>query len=225
MALPMTLAMQPPAGAVSKPLDYKHNIQKMKGLLKMKKRVLTGKQFEGFRQKIQKFHSSHGEQNKSTTRHWRRKLNMNQVARKKLTGAKLKKAFGIKLFELCRTRTKKSSPDLFKFYVVSAGHGMVNDHDRATTCRCNFKAPWLHTERTKIEGPSENEKKIVLTGKQFEGFRQKNSKIPLLPWRTKQTNHKTLKAKTEHEPCSQKEINWSKIEKRIQNKTVWNLQD
>ena len=182
MALPMTLAMQPPAGAVSKPLDYKHNIQKMKGLLKMKKRVLTGKQFEGFRQKIQKFNSSHGEQNKSTTRHWRRKLNMNQVARKKLTGAKLKKAFGIKLFELCRTRTKKSSPDLFKFYVVSAGHGMVNDHDRATTCRCNFKAPWLHTERTKIEGPSENEKKNSFNGEtvwRFQTKKFKNSTPPM----------------------------------------------
>ena len=68
-------------------------------------------------------------------------------------------------------------------------------------------------------------KKWALTGKQFEGFREKNSKIPLLPWRTKQINHKTLKEKTEHEPCSQEEINWSKIETRIKNKTVWNLQD
>ena len=67
-------------------------------------------------------------------------------------------------------------------------------------------------------------KKRVLTEKQFEDFRQKNRKIPLRPWRTKQTNHKTLKAKTEHEPCSQGGINWSKIEKSIQNKTVRTLQ-
>ena len=40
---------------------------------------------------------------------------MNHVARKKLTEAKLKKASRIKLFELCKTRTKKSSPDLFNF--------------------------------------------------------------------------------------------------------------
>ena len=66
---------------------------------------------------------------------------------------------------------------------------------------------------------------MSFNGEQFENFRQKISKNPLLPWRTKQRIHKTLKAKTEHEPCSQEEINWSKIEKSVQNKTVWTLQD
>ena len=60
---------------------------------------------------------------------------------------------------------------------------------------------------------------------QFEDFRQKKPKNPIILWRTKQKNRKTLKAKTEHEPCSQEEINWSKFEKSIQNKTVWTLQD
>ena len=119
------------------------------------------------------------------------------VAREKLTEAKLKKAFRMKLSELCKTRTKKSRHELFKFYVISAGHGMANDNDRAIMCRRNFKAPWLQTERTKMKGLLE---KSVLTGKQFEDFRQKNSKLPLLPRRTKQKNHKTPKAKTEHEP-------------------------
>ena len=41
----------------------------------------------------------------------------------------------------------------------------------------------------------------------------------------KAKKHKTLKAKPEHEPCSQEEINWSKIEKIIQKKTVRTLQD
>ena len=41
--------------------------------------------------KIQRFHSSHGEQNKRTTRPQGRKLNMNHVATKKITEAKLKK--------------------------------------------------------------------------------------------------------------------------------------
>ena len=68
-------------------------------------------------------------------------------------------------------------------------------------------------------------KNWVLTGKHVEDFRQKNSKIPLLPWRTKQKNHKTPRLKTEHEPGSHDEINWSKIEKSIQNKIVGNLQD
>ena len=41
----------------------------------------------------------------------------------------------------------------------------------------------------------------------------------------KAKKHKTLKAKPEHEPCSQEEINWSKIEKIIQNETVGTLQN
>ena len=92
---------------------------------------------------------------KKTTRPRRQKLNMNQVAKKKLTEAKLKKAFRIKLLEHCKTRIKKSNPDLLTFYVISGGHDMANEAGRATTCRRNFKAPWLQTERTEIEGPSE----------------------------------------------------------------------
>ena len=34
---------------------------------------------------------------------------------------------------------------------------------------------------------------------------QKNKKIPVLPWRTKQRKHKTPNAKTEHGPCNQEE--------------------
>ena len=49
MIWPMTLAGLPRAGAISKPHDYKQNVQKMNGL--QKKWVLTGKQFEDFRQK------------------------------------------------------------------------------------------------------------------------------------------------------------------------------
>ena len=66
---------------------------------------------------------------------------MNQVAKKKLTEAKLKKAFRIKLLEHCKTRIKKSNPDLLTFYVISGGHDMANEAGRATTCRRNFKAP------------------------------------------------------------------------------------
>ena len=36
---------------------------------------------------------------------------------------------------------------------------------------------------------------------------KKKSKIPVLAWRTKQKKHKTPKAKTEHAPCKQEEIN------------------
>ena len=128
---------------------------------------------------------------------------MNHVARKKLTEANLKKAFRKKLFELCKTRTKKSSPDLFKFYVISASQGMANDNDGATTCRRNFKALLLQTESTRNEGPSE---RMSFDGEQFETFKQKTKKSSHR-LENKKKNHKTLKAKTEHEPCSQDEIN------------------
>ena len=67
------------------------------------------------------------------------------------------KAFRSKLLELCKTRAKESSPDMFNFYVVLAGHDMVTDAGRATTCRRKVKAPWLQTKVQKNEGPSENE--------------------------------------------------------------------
>ena len=85
----------------------------MNGLLK--NWALKGNSLKFSNQKKQKIQSSYGEQNKGATRPWRQKLNMNHVARKKLTESKLKKAFRIKLLELCKTRTKKSSLDLFNF--------------------------------------------------------------------------------------------------------------
>ena len=137
----------------------------------LKKWALTGNNLKFLNQKTKKIQSSYGEQNKRSTRPWRQKLNINHVARKKLTEAKLKKAFRIKLFELCKTRAKKSSPDLFNFYVISAGHDMANDPVSATTCRRNFKASWLQTEHTKNECPSE---KLSFNGELFEIFKPKN---------------------------------------------------
>ena len=85
----------------------------------------------------------------------------------------MKKAFRIKLVEFCKSRTMKSSPDLFHFYVISAGQDMANDAGRATTCRCNFKAPWLQTERTKTEEPSE---KMSFNGETGWRFQTKKTK-------------------------------------------------
>ena len=144
---------------------------------KMSSNGETGWRFQT--KNFQKIHSSHGEQNKRTTRPEGQKLNMNHVARKKLTGAKLEKAFTIKLLELCKTRTKKSSPDLFKFYVLSAGHDMANDAGRASTCRRFFKAAILQTERTKNGGPSA---KMIFngeTGWRFQTKKFKNSTPPM----------------------------------------------
>ena len=134
-------------------ITYRRYKKKTKGLLI--KGALTGNSLKTSNQKNYKIQTSYGYQNKRTTRPWRQKLNMNHVARKKLTEGILKKASRIKLFELCKTRTKKSSPNLFNFYVISPGYDQANDDDRTTTCRRNFKALWLQTDRTKYEGPSE----------------------------------------------------------------------
>ena len=57
--------------------------------------------------------------------------------------------------ELCKTRTKKSSPDLFNFYVVLAGHDMVTVAGRATMCTRNIKAHDFK-QSTRSEGPFED---------------------------------------------------------------------
>ena len=101
---------------------------------------------------------------------------MNHVARNKLTEANLKKAFRIKLFEIRKTRTKKSSPDLFNFYVNSAGYDMANDAGRATTCRRNVKASWLQRERTKNEGSSEKMSFNPETVWKFQAKKNKKSR-------------------------------------------------
>ena len=60
------------------------------------------------------------------------------------------------MLDLCKTRTKKSSHDIFNFYVVLASHDKASDADRATRCRRKFKAPSLQTKCTKNEGTPEN---------------------------------------------------------------------
>ena len=57
-----------------------------------------------------------------------------------------KKAFRSKQLELYKTGTKKSSPDMFNFDVILAGHDMVTDAGKATTCRRKCKAPCLQTK-------------------------------------------------------------------------------
>ena len=121
------------------PMMTNRTFKKLRGFWKNE---FNGDQFEYFKpKKNQKTQSSLGKQNKRTTRPRGQKLNKNHVARKKLTEAKLKKAFRRKLLELCKTRFKTSCSDQFIFYVVLTGHDMVNDTCRATTCGRNFKAP------------------------------------------------------------------------------------
>ena len=83
---------------------------------------------------------------KATTEHGRRKW--------KKTESKLKSSFRNETVGTLKTRSKNPSPDPFNFYVVLAGHDMVTDAGRATTCRHKFKAPLLKTN-TKNERPSQ----------------------------------------------------------------------
>ena len=75
----------------------------------------NGEQFEIFKPKKTKRSNQRMKNKKRTSRPRKQKLNMNHVARNKLTEAKLKKAFRMKLFEFCKTRTKKSRPDMINF--------------------------------------------------------------------------------------------------------------
>ena len=59
------------------------------------------------------------------------------------------------MLELCKTRTKKSSPDMLNFYLAAAARDIVTDNDSPTTCPSKFKAPSLKTN-TKNERSSEN---------------------------------------------------------------------
>ena len=102
---------------------------------------------------------------KGTTRPQRQKVNMNQVARKKKTEAKLKKkSIQIQTVGICKNRSKKSSPDLFNFYVDLAGNDMVTDAGQTTTCRRKFKTPWLQTKVQKMK----DHPKMSLTEKRLK---------------------------------------------------------
>ena len=40
---------------------------------------------------------------------------------------------------------------MLNFYVISTGHGMVNDTDSSTTCRSKFKAPPIKTKLQNVK--------------------------------------------------------------------------
>ena len=133
----MTLAGQFRAGSNSKAHHYQQSVQKNKG--PFENMALTRKQFENFRRK--KTIILDPSKNPSVTPVPQgHQLNIFFVNSniKKLNKTS-KKAFRSKLLELCKTRTKKSSRDMFNFYVILAGHDMVTDAGGATTCRRKIK--------------------------------------------------------------------------------------
>ena len=141
----LTLAGLPRAGTNSKPHHYKWKVQKMKYLLKTL--VLTEKQFEDFLWKkngnilldVSKNPMEHKDR-KSIIWKW-----PVYTVRIKLYKT-WKKAFRVKLLELCKSRARKSRPDTFNFYVVLVGQETLTDAGRATTCGRKFKASSLQTK-------------------------------------------------------------------------------
>ena len=103
---------------------------------------------------------------------WLSPMNRAFISSKNYTKQNLWKAFKSKLLERGKTRTKKSTPDLFNFFAVLAGHDKVSDAGSFTSCRRKFKDALLQTKHTKNERPPENS---VWSGKQFEDFRRKKT--------------------------------------------------
>ena len=73
-------------------------------------------------------------------------------------------AFISKLLKLCKTRAKKSSPDMFNFNVLLAGHYMATDACTTTTCMRKIKP---HDYEQKVQKMKDLSKTWVLKGKQF----------------------------------------------------------
>ena len=140
---------------------------------------------------------------------------MYHVIRTKWTEAKLKKAFRLKLLQLCQTRTKKSSPDLFNFFVALVGHDKVTDADRATSCWRKIKGSWLRTKDQKMKDLP----KISFTEKLFEDFRRKK-KQKFHSWHGEQNkkNHGTRKAKTEFKPT---QVGRNMLKQKWKNYSDW----
>ena len=79
---------------------------------------------------------------------------------------------------------------MFDFYVVLAGHDMITDAGGATMWRQKFKAPGL---QTKVQKTLNLWKTCVLTGKQFEVFRQKNTETKFSTLQKHRIVHTALK--------------------------------
>ena len=74
------------------------------------------------------------------------------VNSKKKTKQNLKKkVFTSKLWELRKTRTKKSKSDILNCYVVSANRDMMDDTDKSTTCKSKFRGPPIQKIQKKKE--------------------------------------------------------------------------
>ena len=178
----MTLAGLPPAGAISKPHDYKQNVQKRKNLLKKWVSTSNSLKVQTKKTKNPVIAWRTKQKNRNTPK---AKTKHEPCSQEELNWSEIEKAFRLKLLEFSKNRTKQSNPDLLTFYVISGGHDMANDAGPATTYRRNFKDPWLQTQRTKNEEPSEKMRFNGETGWRFQTRKFKNS-TPRIENKTKE---------------------------------------
>ena len=123
------------------------------------------KTFEDFRQKTLKYTSSVDQTTSREARLLKTTIEDGPCNQEEINRRNVEKSFRSELLELCKTRTKKSSPDMFIFYVTSIGHDMVTDAGRATSCRCKFRNPLL---QTKVQKKMDLPKTWVLTGESLK---------------------------------------------------------
>ena len=130
---------------------------------------------------------------------------------KQETKQNLKKSLWSKLLELRKTRTKKSTPDMFNFYVVSAGHDTVTAVSRASIFRINFNYPSLQIKSTKKEGSSEN---MGFNGKTVWRFQTEKKN---------RNNNLDLSEKTQRKTKSPASINrsWPSWTVRVKLEKTW----
>ena len=133
----------PSAGENSKPHHYKKST-KIEG--PSENMCFNGKTVWRFQTKKEQNHYSRPFKNTQwNTRPINATIEYGPCNQEEVNRWKLKKAFRLKLLELWKTRTKKSSPDIFNFYVILAGHDMVTDAGTTSTCRRKFIASSLQT--------------------------------------------------------------------------------
>ena len=87
---------------------------------------------------------------------------MDLVSRKNQIEAKLRTNIQNETGAIGKTRSKKSSPDMFNLYAILTSHDTVTVVGRASIFRHNFNSPSIQRKSTKNEGLSEN---MGFTGK------------------------------------------------------------
>ena len=136
------------------------------------------------------------------------------ASRRKKSKAKLKKSFRINCWNSASLELRSQVLTSSTFCKLAwSWHGQWRW--QGCHAQAQFESSMFTNRMYKNEGPSE---KKGFKGETVWRFQTKISRTPLLLWRTKEKIHKTPRAKTQHESCSQEEIHWSKIEKKFRIK-------